>query len=284
MAESAEAQAPTAGADAPAAPQTEETQRLKGTVKWFNATKGFGFITPSDDAGEAKEDLFVHQTSIQVEGFRSLREGEEVEYDVEESPDGRTKAVNVTGPGGANPLGAPRRASRGSGTPVAGAAPSGGSGAFRGGGRGRGPGPAGPAAGYFYPPAGYGYYPGGYYPGAYYPPPHAFPGMRGGRGMRGRGRFGGGRGAEGAAEGGESSGLQVVVHNLPWSCTWQQLKDTFREWKVERADIVLDHWGKSRGFGTVRFTTREDAEAAIEKLNNSDFEGRTITVRLDRYA
>jgi RNA recognition motif-containing protein len=173
------------------------------------------------------------------------------------------------------------------------------------------------------------------------------------------------------------------VHNLPWSCTWQQLKDTFREWKVERADIVLDAWGKSRcvfwvgagrsrpwragrgvgrrrkdlagwargvgvclaaaatrqwvgvpfaiilrwrcrraacgasfegasirqreqqqhaaaadarlpsprppsppprGFGTVRFTSREDAEAAIEKLNNSDFEGRTVTVRLDRYA
>lgn len=166
------------------------------------------------------------------------------------------------------------------------------------------------------------------------------------------------------------------MHNLPWSCTWQQLKDTFREWKVERADIVLDAWGKSRcagmgamagrtavgiaglncsrlqagavgerrccsgrqaagqalrgmegvcgcrcvqqgssaqwqpppathtasipltpahahppahrppqrGFGTVRFTAREDAEAAIEKLNNSDFEGRTITVRLDRYA
>jgi hypothetical protein len=41
---------------------------------------------------------------------------------------------------------------------------------------------------------------------------------------------------------------------------------------------------RPRGFGTVRFTTREDAEAAIEKLNNSDFEGRTITVRLDRYA
>lgn len=39
-----------------------------------------------------------------------------------------------------------------------------------------------------------------------------------------------------------------------------------------------------RGFGTVRFTSREDAEASIEKLNNSDFEGRTITVRLDRYA
>lgn len=43
------------------------------------------------------------QTSIEAEGFRSLREGEEVEYDVEEGPDGRTKAVKVTGPGGAAP-------------------------------------------------------------------------------------------------------------------------------------------------------------------------------------
>ncbi|KIY97986.1 hypothetical protein MNEG_9976 [Monoraphidium neglectum] len=283
MADDPTEQAPVPTAEAPAEQPEEGSHRLRGTVKWFNATKGFGFITPSgDDSGEVKEDLFVHQTSIQVEGFRSLREGEEVEYDVEEGPDGRTKAINVTGPSGSAPMGAPRRASRGSGTPVAGAAPGGGGGAFRGGGRGRGPGPAGPAAGYFYPPAGYGYYPGGYYPGAYYPPPHAFPGMRGGRGMRGRGRFGGGRGEGG--EGGEPSGLQVVVHNLPWSCTWQQLKDTFREWRVERADIVLDAWGKSRGFGTVRFTTREDADAAIEKLNNSDFEGRTITVRLDRYA
>jgi hypothetical protein len=40
--------------------------------------------------------------------------------------------------------------------------------------------------------------------------------------------------------------LQVVVHNLPWTTTWQQLKDAFKEWKVERADVVYDSWGKSR--------------------------------------
>jgi hypothetical protein len=50
---------------------------------------------------------------------------------------------------------------------------------------------------------------------------------------------------------GESSGLQVVVHNLPWSTTWQQLKDHFKEWKVERADVVYDSWGKSRCEGEV---------------------------------
>lgn len=40
--------------------------------------------------------------------------------------------------------------------------------------------------------------------------------------------------------------LQVVVHNIPWTTTWQQLKDMFKEWKVERADVVYDTWGKSR--------------------------------------
>ena len=76
-----------------------------GKVKWFNSTKGFGFITP-DDGGE---ELFVHQTSIKSEGFRSLDEGEEVEYTVEKGDDGRTKALNVTGPGGTTVKGAPRR-------------------------------------------------------------------------------------------------------------------------------------------------------------------------------
>ncbi|CBI37898.3 unnamed protein product, partial [Vitis vinifera] len=73
--------------------------RVTGTVKWFNDQKGFGFITP-DDGGD---DLFVHQSSIRSEGFRSLGEGEAVEFVVESSDDGRTKAVDVTGPDG-NPV------------------------------------------------------------------------------------------------------------------------------------------------------------------------------------
>ncbi|KAF7127430.1 hypothetical protein RHSIM_Rhsim11G0190900 [Rhododendron simsii] len=71
--------------------------KMKGTVKWFNEQKGFGFITP-DDGGD---DLFVHQSSIQSEGFRSLGEGESVEFVVEQDHGGRTKAVDVTGPDGA---------------------------------------------------------------------------------------------------------------------------------------------------------------------------------------
>jgi CspA family cold shock protein len=48
-----------------------------GTVKWFNATKGFGFITPEGGG----EDLFVHQSEIQVQGYRELVEGQRVEFD-----------------------------------------------------------------------------------------------------------------------------------------------------------------------------------------------------------
>ena len=47
-----------------------------GTVKWFNSTKGFGFIT-----GEDNKDIFVHQSAIQQEGFRTLEEGQKVSYD-----------------------------------------------------------------------------------------------------------------------------------------------------------------------------------------------------------
>ena len=55
-----------------------------GRVKWFNERKGFGFITP-DDGGD---DLFVHHTSIMVEGFRNLREDQEVEFEVGEGRKG----------------------------------------------------------------------------------------------------------------------------------------------------------------------------------------------------
>jgi len=74
-----------------------------GTCKWFNVTKGYGFITPDDGS----QDLFVHQTNILANGFRSLAEGEKVEFVVESSADGRTKAVDVSGPEGAFVQGAP---------------------------------------------------------------------------------------------------------------------------------------------------------------------------------
>ena len=52
--------------------------RTKGTVKWFNADKGFGFITPEGGA----KDCFVHHSAIQGKGFKTLAEGEKVEFDV----------------------------------------------------------------------------------------------------------------------------------------------------------------------------------------------------------
>jgi CspA family cold shock protein len=61
----------------------------RGTVKWFNDTKGFGFIQQ-----ESGEDVFVHYTAISGEGFKTLKEGEEVEFEVTEGPKG-PQASNV---------------------------------------------------------------------------------------------------------------------------------------------------------------------------------------------
>ena len=61
-----------------------------GTVKWFNATKGFGFITSEDG-----QDLFAHFSAIQSDGFKSLDEGQKVEFNVEEGQRG-PQAVNIT--------------------------------------------------------------------------------------------------------------------------------------------------------------------------------------------
>ena len=61
-----------------------------GTVKWFNDEKGFGFISPDDGS----KDLFVHQTAIVGEGFRSVAEGDKVSYEEEASEKG-PRAINV---------------------------------------------------------------------------------------------------------------------------------------------------------------------------------------------
>jgi CspA family cold shock protein len=64
--------------------------RSRGRVKWFNERRGFGFIERSDG-----DDLFVHYSAIQAEGFKTLEEGQEVEFDIIEGPKG-LQAANVT--------------------------------------------------------------------------------------------------------------------------------------------------------------------------------------------
>lgn len=66
------------------------SDRVKGTVKWFNDTKGFGFIAPQSGS----KDVFVHQSAIVTNGFRSLSEGDQVEFSIEQGPKGPS-AANV---------------------------------------------------------------------------------------------------------------------------------------------------------------------------------------------
>jgi len=83
------------------------TQRIKGSVKWFSNKKGYGFITPAPDVDAASaageelpEDIFVHQSVITSEGYRTLDDGWEVEFTIGYDQDGKPKAENVTGVGG----------------------------------------------------------------------------------------------------------------------------------------------------------------------------------------
>jgi cold shock protein len=69
--------------------EAKMSERINGTVKWFNGTKGYGFI-----AREGGDDVFVHFSAIQGDGFKNLQEGERVEFTVEQGPKG-LQASNV---------------------------------------------------------------------------------------------------------------------------------------------------------------------------------------------
>ena len=74
-------------------PQLNDSRRkfMKGTVKWFNNQKGYGFIST-----EEGNDVFVHYSALNMEGFRTLDDGQEVEFDVVVGENGKTQAANVT--------------------------------------------------------------------------------------------------------------------------------------------------------------------------------------------
>ena len=63
-----------------------------GTVKFFNATKGFGFIQPQDQS----KDVFVHISAVERAGMKTLTENQQVSFDIEKGQDGRSSAINIT--------------------------------------------------------------------------------------------------------------------------------------------------------------------------------------------
>lgn len=67
---------------------------MKGIVKWFNNQKGFGFITPNIITPDSGADVFVHHTAIKMEGYKTLAEKQEVDFDLEQTEKG-PRAVNV---------------------------------------------------------------------------------------------------------------------------------------------------------------------------------------------
>merc|ERR1719461_1711745 len=100
-------------------------ERLQGTVKFFNAQKGYGFILASSDAEEPGKEYFVHFSAISGDGFKSLASGESVEFELETNPATLKQcAVRVSGPDGNPVQGAPPQMTKGVGK------------GFKGGGRG----------------------------------------------------------------------------------------------------------------------------------------------------
>jgi len=76
----------------------EDNGRTQGTVQWFSRVKGYGFVRPD----EQEEDVFVHYSAIQGEGYRNLNEGQRVEFTLEDTPKG-PQAVDVVGIEGEDP-------------------------------------------------------------------------------------------------------------------------------------------------------------------------------------
>ncbi|KAI4818159.1 hypothetical protein KUCAC02_011519 [Chaenocephalus aceratus] len=95
--------------------EKQEVDLGSGVCKWFNVRLGFGFLAMSSRDGVPQQDVFVHQSKLHMEGFRSLREGEAVDFTFKKSSRG-LESVRVTGPNGAPCLGSERRPKRSRGS------------------------------------------------------------------------------------------------------------------------------------------------------------------------
>ncbi|KAL6047024.1 putative Single-strand telomeric DNA-binding protein GBP2 [Balamuthia mandrillaris] len=110
-------------------------------------------------------------------------------------------------------------------------------------------------------------------------------GRGGGRGV-GRGGFNPFMGAPPMVPGGVSArGRQVFVGNLPYTTSWQDLKDHFRSCgNVQRADVLMEGGGRPKGQGIVLFETAAEAQKAIATFDSTEFQGRLISVHEDKFA
>jgi len=114
-----------------------DTDKIQGSVKWFSNKKGYGFVTPAEGS-TISDDIFVHQSSIHSEGYRTLDDGWLVEFEIGHDDDGKIKAVNVTAPGGGACTGPRKQRRRRENTEEGGAATEGGGGGGGGGERNSG--------------------------------------------------------------------------------------------------------------------------------------------------
>lgn len=104
-----------------------------------------------------------------------------------------------------------------------------------------------------------------------------------GKGGYGKGGYGKGAGAP-LRVGPRDKGRLVYVGNLPFRAAWQDIKDLFKEHgEVIRVDVAQDVDGRSKGYATVLFEKEDEAQTAIEALNETDFQGRNMMVRLDNF-
>lgn len=82
----------------------------------------------------------------------------------------------------------------------------------------------------------------------------------------------------------ESSGLQIVVHGIPWAYDDDKLRQIFDEatLNIDNAEVVYGKDSKSRGYGTVRFSSAEEAQRAIQEYNGVECEGRSLSLKIDQ--